>query len=123
MKKTTKPPDSNRGRKQGVGPIVLIGAGVLILLSLVVWKLSSLPAATTPQAESPFETPYPEIERISLADAKNAYDNKAALFVDVRDAGSYAAGHINGAINVPLEDLENRLGDLPASRWIILYCT
>ena len=124
MKKPPRAPDAFRGNaKLSIGPIVLIGAGILILLSLLVWKLSSLPAATTPQAESPFQIPYPEISRVSLEDAKAAFDNQKALFVDVRDAGSYAAGHIQGSINVPLADVETRLSDLPANRWIILYCT
>jgi hypothetical protein len=124
MNKQSSPAGANHNRvKFTLGPIILIGAGILILLSLAVWKLSKLPAATTPQADSPFQIPYPEITRVSLADAKAAYDSGLALFVDVRDAGSYASGHVKGAINVPLADIENRLSDLPGDRWIILYCT
>ena len=113
---------SGTPRKIGAGPIILIGAGLLILASLAVWQLSSLPTSTAPQA-SPFEVPFPEIERVSLSDAKAAFDNKTATFVDVRDAGSYASGHIAGAINIPLIDFENGIYNLPKDRWIIPYCT
>jgi 3-mercaptopyruvate sulfurtransferase SseA len=124
MNRPSKPTSSPRGQaKLNIGPIILMGAGVLILLSLAVWKLSPLPAATTPPVESAFETPYPEIARISLVDAKAAYDQKKALFVDVRDSGSFDAGHVTGAVNIPLADIETRLAELPKDRWIILYCT
>ena len=124
MNRPSKQSSTPQGRaKLGIGPIVLVGAGILILLSLAVWKLSSLPAATTPQAESSSQIPYPEITRVSLTDAKAAYDNKQALFVDVRDAASFDSGHITGAINVPLAEIEIRLAELPKDRWIILYCT
>lgn len=107
----------------GYGPVVLIGSGVLILMSLAVWKLSSLPAATTPSAENASPIPYPEIARVTLVDAKAAYDQKQALFVDVRDAQSYATEHISGAVNIPLAEIDTRLAELPKDRWIIFYCT
>jgi hypothetical protein len=125
MNRPSRPASANRARTQqlGIGPLVLIGAGVLILLSLAVWKLSSLPVATTPQAENPNEIPYPEIARVSLIYAKTAFDNQQALFVDVRDTASYDLAHIKGALNIPVAEIENRLSDLPKDRWIILYCT
>ncbi|XKG99804.1 metalloregulator ArsR/SmtB family transcription factor [Pelagibacterium halotolerans] len=42
--------------------------------------------------------------------------------LDVRPADEYAAGHIPGATNIPLAELEQRLGDLTKDREIIAYC-
>lgn len=42
--------------------------------------------------------------------------------LDVRPADEYAAGHIPGAANIPLADLEERLGELGKDREIIAYC-
>jgi len=42
--------------------------------------------------------------------------------LDVRPAEEYAAGHLPGAINVPLEKLEDYLAKLPKKREIIAYC-
>ena len=44
------------------------------------------------------------------------------LVVDVRPAAEYAAGHIPGAVSVPLEDLPGRLGALPDAAEIVAYC-
>jgi len=42
--------------------------------------------------------------------------------MDVRPPEEFAAGHIRGAINVPLAELEKRLTELPRSPEIIAYC-
>jgi rhodanese-related sulfurtransferase len=42
--------------------------------------------------------------------------------LDVRPAEEYRAGHIPGALSVPLKELERRLSDLPRDRDIVAYC-
>lgn len=45
-----------------------------------------------------------------------------AMVIDVRPQSEYAAGHIEGAINIPLDDLSDRLGQLPPDQEIVAYC-
>jgi len=42
--------------------------------------------------------------------------------IDVRPPEEYAQGHIPGALNIPLERLESRLGELPPEHEIVAYC-
>ena len=44
------------------------------------------------------------------------------LVLDVRPRAEFAAGHIAGALSVPLEELERRLADLPRRKRIVAYC-
>ncbi len=44
------------------------------------------------------------------------------VVLDVRPADEYAAGHIPGAVSLPLADLERRLAELPTDREIVAYC-
>jgi len=44
------------------------------------------------------------------------------VVLDVRPTTEYTAGHIPGAVSVPLEDLEHRLENLPADVEIVAYC-
>ena len=61
--------------------------------------------------------------RVSLADFKKAFDARAVVILDARDASSYAAGHIPGAILVPLEALAKKAPELKASKKpIVTYC-
>ena len=44
------------------------------------------------------------------------------MVIDVRPPSEYAAGHIAGAINIPLDSLAERLDQLPRDQEIVAYC-
>jgi rhodanese-related sulfurtransferase len=44
------------------------------------------------------------------------------VLVDVRPSEEYAAGHIEGARSIPLDELRERLAELPADREVVAYC-
>ena len=97
---------------------VLVVALVLASVLGAVAALSS--AATVAGRQVPDLSSAP---RISLADLKKAFDAKAVVILDVRDASSYAAGHIPGAILVPLEALTKHVPDLKtAKKPVVTYC-
>lgn len=45
-----------------------------------------------------------------------------AMVIDVRPPAEYDAGHIEGAVNIPLESLPERLSKLPHDQEIVAYC-
>ncbi|MFZ2177105.1 MAG: metalloregulator ArsR/SmtB family transcription factor [Rhodococcus sp. (in: high G+C Gram-positive bacteria)] len=49
-------------------------------------------------------------------------DSGDAFILDVRPEPEYAAGHLPGAVHVPIEDLTARLTELPRDREIVAYC-
>ena len=73
---------------------------------------------------------FPDIPRITVEKVKEKVDkdDKDFVLLDVRDAASYAAGHIKGAVNVyydPTGDPMNRqmiLMAMPMDRLIVTYC-
>jgi rhodanese-related sulfurtransferase/DNA-binding MarR family transcriptional regulator len=44
------------------------------------------------------------------------------VLVDVRPEAEYAAGHIEGARSIPIDELERRLAELPPGREVVAYC-
>jgi len=46
----------------------------------------------------------------------------AVTVLDVRPAEEYNAGHVAGAISIPLNELQQRLSDLPRDQEIVAYC-
>ena len=72
------------------------------------------PTATAPQEEA---------KRISLKDAKAAYDGGTALIVDTRAIEAYNSEHIKSAISMPAGEVENRIAELPKDKQIIFYCS
>src|SRR3954469_510800 len=44
------------------------------------------------------------------------------VLVDVRPSEEFEAGHIAGARSIPIDELEQRLAELPADREVVAYC-
>ena len=81
------------------------------------------PKDQTQMVDSGADIPNPEMTRVSLMEAKDAYETGAAVFVDVREKSIYDRGHIPGAKSIPLSEIEQRRGELDPRDWILLYCT
>ena len=65
----------------------------------------------------------PEVIVCALMTAEELHDaSPQPLIIDVRDAKEYAAGHLPGARNFPLDTLEAQAETLPQDRTIITYC-
>lgn len=110
-----------RQRRNDLLPLLLIGAGVLLVIAVLVWQATRSTQTAAPTANP--NDPTSGVERTSLADAKAALDSGEAIFLDVRDSQSYEIGHIPGAVNIPLALLQNRANELDPNKWIIAYCT
>lgn len=108
-------------RRNDLLPLLLIGAGVLLVIAVLVWQATRSNQTATPAANP--NDPTSGVERVSLEDAKAALDSGEAIFLDVRDSQSYEVGHIPGAVNIPLALLQNRANELDSNKWIITYCT
>jgi rhodanese-related sulfurtransferase/DNA-binding transcriptional ArsR family regulator len=61
------------------------------------------------------------LEGISIEELLNRIADGVVL-LDVRPPDEFAQGHLPGAINIPTEELQRRLGELPRDRDIVAYC-
>jgi rhodanese-related sulfurtransferase len=61
---------------------------------------------------------------ISAADLSLQLQNTPQEYtlIDVRQPDEYAQGHIHGAVNIPLGDIENRIDEIPKNKGIITIC-
>ena len=83
------------------------------------------PNQTPTQGQADIPLTEADVPRITVEDAKAAVDGNEAVIVDVRSAESFAAGHIAGAISIPLAEFETNISNiaLEKEQWIITYCT
>ena len=63
-----------------------------------------------------------EIEVIDREELMKRLEAGDVVVLDVRPALEYRAGHISGAISVPLADLALRLDQLPPRKPVVAYC-
>lgn len=61
------------------------------------------------------------VELFTINDLKN-FDEKNALLLDVRDTVEVENGFINGAVNIPVNQLRARMEELPKDKEIWVYC-
>lgn len=61
--------------------------------------------------------PQVDVEAVLAAPA-----GKLPFLLDVRTPQEFDGGHIPGAVNIPVDDLRSRLGELPRDREITSYC-
>ncbi len=62
-----------------------------------------------------------EFRQVPVSAVRGLVEAGAAI-LDVREPGEYAAGHIRGAVNVPLSALRDRLAGLPKDRPLYVHC-
>jgi 3-mercaptopyruvate sulfurtransferase SseA len=61
-------------------------------------------------------------KRIDRDDAMKLVKHGKAVYIDVRSKDSYDMGHLPGAINLPLSQLQARYKELPLKKYLITYC-
>jgi len=62
------------------------------------------------------------IQAVSRAELLERVTAGTAVVVDLLPREEYVAGHVAGAISIPLSELEARLADLPADVEVVAYC-
>ncbi len=126
--------DTPRRVDTGVGCLILKAVAVLLVGSGAGFAYNAFSDTGIPLRTPPKIRPSDKVDwslyveglRVTLDEAREAFDRKDAVFVDARHPRTYAAGHIPGALNIPLPvdkaSVQRVLGDLPKTTRIIAYC-
>ena len=64
---------------------------------------------------------YGRVRQVPVTAVRKLVEEKACI-VDVREEVEYAAGHIVGAVNIPLSQLRQRMEEIPRDRPVYLHC-
>lgn len=59
---------------------------------------------------------------VQMADLLARARSGKVVILDTRPASEFAAGHIEGALSVPVDELKRRLGRLPRTKEFVAYC-
>jgi rhodanese-related sulfurtransferase len=63
-----------------------------------------------------------EMEAVPAKEVLARAKKGLVVVLDVRPAEEFSAGHLPGAINIPIHELEKRLRELPKRKEVIAYC-
>lgn len=64
----------------------------------------------------------PDTERIGREELLRRVQVGGIVLLDVRPTPEYTAGHIPGAVSIPLDELPDRLSELPTDAEVVAYC-
>jgi hypothetical protein len=102
-------------------------AGGLLLAAAVPALAAAQPPSPAPPAAAPLKPQAAPTEetarRIPAAEAREALAKGTAVLVDVRAKATYDASHAQGALSIPLTELDSRAAELPKDKLVIAYCT
>ena len=96
--------------------VILSLAGLIVVAAVAAYLLRPTSSCcaqetTTVQAISP-----------SAYQAQFADADAEHLLIDVRTPEEFAGGHIEGAVNIPVDALASRLSEIPAGQPVVVYC-
>jgi glyoxylase-like metal-dependent hydrolase (beta-lactamase superfamily II)/rhodanese-related sulfurtransferase len=62
------------------------------------------------------------IKRITSADFEKVFDKDSTIVIDIRKPGEYTAEHVEEALNIPLDYLNENLAEFPKDKDFIIHC-
>ena len=109
-------------RKDGLFVIYRIAGGGVVRLLMALREVAENNLAEVERLIKSFLNKKDNLEPVSANELRKLTRRGAVTVVDVRPPEEYAAGHLPGALNLPLPQLARQLHKLPANREIVAYC-
>lgn len=111
-----------RARKEGLRVYYELSGSDVVALVAMLRQVAETRLAEVDQLLRTFITSRDDLEPVSTDELLERAEQGLVTVLDVRPAAEYAAGHLPGAINIPIAELPERLRNLPKKREVIAYC-
>ena len=111
-----------RARKEGLRVFYELAGSDVVALIAALGHVAETQLAEMEQLVRTYITARDDLEPVPAAELFKRSKLGLVTVLDVRPVKEFAAGHLPGAINVPVEDLGKRLRKLPKGREVIAYC-
>ena len=110
------------GRKEGLRVYYRLAGDDVAMLIGVLRGVAETRAAEVERLVNTFLADRDELEPVPAAELLERARKGLVTVLDVRPPEEYAAGHLPGAINIPIDQLESALGKLPRRKEVVAYC-
>ncbi|SDQ75864.1 Rhodanese-related sulfurtransferase [Pseudomonas sp. UC 17F4] len=109
-------------RRDGKRVLYRLSAGPITEVLAALGQLAAFNRAAIRELMSDSLSAPDQLEGISREELLERLQEHSVTLLDVRPAEEFAQGHLPGAINIPFSELQQRLGELPASQEVVAYC-
>jgi rhodanese-related sulfurtransferase len=111
------------GRRQGTSIFYRLAAPEVFQLWQALRILAANQLAEVERLAAAYLGDRDELEPVTREELdRRLQDGDGLVVLDVRPADEYAAGHLPGAVSIPVGELRRRLAELPRDREIVAYC-
>jgi rhodanese-related sulfurtransferase/DNA-binding transcriptional ArsR family regulator len=111
-----------RARKEGLRVFYEVAGADVVDLIAALGHVAQTRLAEMAHLVRTYISARDDLEPIPAAELARRAKQGLVTVLDVRPAKEFAAGHLPGAINVPVEDLGKRLKQFPKGREVVAYC-
>lgn len=109
-------------RKQGLNVFYRLADPGVFALSIAIRKVAEQRLAELDRLVRDHFSDRSESRPVPMADLLKLSRSGKAIILDTRPANEYLAGHISGAISVPVEVIRKHLKKLPKDKEYVAYC-
>jgi rhodanese-related sulfurtransferase len=110
------------GRKEGLYVFYRLAGDQVVGLLSALGQVGEAYLAEVERIVRTYLTQKDDLEPVPAKELLERARKGLVTVLDVRPPEEYAAGHLPGAINIPIHELEKRLRDLPKGREVVAYC-
>jgi rhodanese-related sulfurtransferase/biotin operon repressor len=110
------------GRKEGQYVFYRLAGDQVVGLLEVLGKVGESYLADVERIVRLYMATKDELEPVPARELLERARKSLVTVLDVRPPEEFAAGHLPGAVNIPIHELEKRLGELPKRKEVVAYC-
>ncbi|MCG8546517.1 MAG: metalloregulator ArsR/SmtB family transcription factor [Alphaproteobacteria bacterium] len=110
------------GRRDGKYVFYRLSDDEILALLAILQRVAERNSAEVDQILRRYFMARDSLEPVSRDELRQRAHDGTVTILDVRPGDEYALGHLAGAINVPLTELEVRLGELDPGQEVVAYC-
>lgn len=110
------------GRKEGLYVFYRLAGGEVVEMLSAMSRVGETYVAEIERIIRLYFASKDQLEPIPAKELLERARKGLVTVLDVRPPEEFAAGHVPGAINIPVHELEKRLKDLPRRKEVIAYC-
>lgn len=108
--------------KKGTYVIYSLAHPLVTEFLMSLWKIAEHQLSDVPRLKQDFLQHYNNARTISKQEVLERMQKGTILVLDIRPRDEYESEHIDGALSVPMEELDSYLQDLPRDTEIAAYC-
>lgn len=110
------------GRKEGVYVYYRLAGDHVVALLAALGRVGEAYVAEVERVVRLYFARQDELEAVPAEELLERAREGLVTVLDVRPAEEFAAGHLPGAVNIPVHELEKRIRELPKRREVVAYC-